>query len=231
MKRSRRSFVGALGAGVAAMGSLGTTASSAQLVYTPGDWHMAEFEKLVKVKARVKQVYDATSIQEGGPLSPMKNSFNGLRFGFGIPADQIKIVGAFRGQANLMNFDDSMWEKYRLGEYTKTEDPETKKPATKNIFYPKDKTMTGADVNSPKSMYQDYSIEALAPRGLTLLSCHNATNHQAAGLIKKFGLTATQDEIVKDLQAHMIPGAISVPAMVAALAILQCEGGFAYCMG
>ena len=231
MQRSRRSFVGAMGAGLAAMGTLGAEPrAEGQLVYKTDDWHMAEFDKLMKVKAKVKQVFDATSLADGGPLNPMKNSFNGLQFGYGVAPDQIKIIGAFRGQANLMNFDDSMWEKYRLGEYTKQEDSKTGKPATRNIFYSKGEG-TSKDINDPRSVWQDYSIEALASRGLVLLSCHNATMHQAAGLIKRFSLTQSADEVARDLQAHMIPGAISVPAMVAAIAMLQSGGGYAYTAG
>ena len=235
MKLSRRSFVGsvsAIGAGVATIGTLGAShEADGQIVYMPGDWHGAEFDKLCKSKARVKQVFDATSLAEGGPLSPIKNSFNGLQFGYSVPPDQIKIVAALRGQANLLNFDDSMWEKYKLGEYTKTDDPKTKAPAVRNVFYAKDAALTSTNVNDKTSVYQDYSIEALCGRGMTMLSCHNATMHQAAGIVRRFSLSVMPDEVTKDLQAHMLPGCISVPAMVAAVAMLQCDGKYAYTMG
>ena len=81
------------------------------------------------------------------------------------------------------------------------------------------------------SVYQDYSVQALAPRGLTLLSCHNATTNAAGRIIKKLGLKVEVEEVVKDLQSHMLPGVISVPAMVSAIAMLQCEGKFAYTTG
>ena len=232
MSVSRRSFVGSMGAGLAALGTLASTpVAEAQAVYMPADWHAAEFNKLCNMKARVKQVYDCESIKSGEFLNPMKNSFNGLHFGFGIPADQIKIVGAWRGQANLLNFDDSMWEKYKLGEYTKTDDPKTQKPAIRNIFFPKKAAADATDPNDRNGIYQDWQIEALQTRGLVTLSCHNATTNQAIGIIKKFALTATTEEVVKDLQSHMIPGCISVPAMVAAIAMLQMDGQFTYIAG
>jgi hypothetical protein len=243
MNVSRRKFVGSMGAGVAALGTLNAAGGQAaqapnsasgpehgHMVYLTDDWHMAEFDKLCKSKARVKQVYDCEAIKEGDLFNPMKNSINGLQFGFGIPADQIKVVGALRGPANLLNFDDSMWEKYKLGEYTKTNDPKTQQPATRNVFYPKKEGGT-TDVQDRASVYQDYSIEALMGRGLQLLSCHNATENQARAIIKKFSLTVPLEEMVHDLQAHMLPGVISVPAMVAAIAMLQSEGRFAYTMG
>jgi hypothetical protein len=232
MGMSRRSFVGSMGAGVAALGSLGASAArtDAQMVYMPNDWHMAEFDKLLKSKARVKQLFDVEKLDNGDFMNPIKNSFNGLKFGFNIPDDQIKIVGALRGQANLLNFDDSMWEKYQLGEYAKVDDPKTSKPAVRNPFYPK-KEGGSTDVQDRNSIYQDYTAQALMARGMVLLSCHNATNNAARGIIKKLGLKVETDEVAHDLQSHMLPGVISVPAMVAAIAMLQVEGHFAYTVG
>jgi len=229
MNLTRRSFVGAIGSGAAVIG-LNLPAADAQILYMPADWHAAEFDKLLKSKARVRQVFDCDKIESGEIFGPMKNSINGLHFGFGIPADQIKVVAALRGQANLLNFDDSMWEKYRLGEYTKVDDPKTGKPAVRNPFYPK-KDSKITDPQDRESIYQDYTIEALCERGLTLLSCHNATENQVRGIVKKFALTTPVEDIVKDLQAHMLPGCISVPAMVSAIAMLQCEGHYAYTTG
>jgi len=230
MNLTRRSFVGSIGASAAALSLNTIPAAEAQLVFMPADWHAAEFDKLLKSKARVRQVFDCQKIDNGDLFGPMKNSINGLHFGFGIPSDQIKVVAALRGQANLLNFDDSMWEKYKLGEYTGIDDPKTGKPATRNIFYPK-KDGKITDQQDPKSIYQDYTIQALAERGLTLLSCHNATEHQVQGIVKKFALTTPVEDIVKDLQAHMLPGCISVPAMVSAIAMLQMDGNYAYTMG
>ena len=232
MGMTRRSFVGSVGAGVAALGTLGTSSqpADAQFVYMPNDWHMAEFDKLLKSKARVKQLFDCEKLDNGDFLSPIKNSINGLQFGFNIPVDQIKMVGALRGSANLINFDDSMWEKYQIGEYSKTDDPKTSKPAIRNPFFTK-KEGTVKDPQDRNSIYQDYSVQAMMDRGMTFLSCHNATTNQARNIIKKFGLKLDVDEMVKDMQAHMLPGVISVPAMVSAIAMLQVEGKFAYTVG
>jgi hypothetical protein len=231
MNLTRRSFVGSMGAGVAALGTtLASDPADAQLVYMPADWHAAEFDKLVKTKARMKQLFDCEAHKSGEILGPMKNSINGLRFGYNIPADQIKVVGAWRGQANLLNFDDSMWEKYKLGEFLKIDDPKTSKPAIRNVYYPK-KEGAITDPQDRESIYQDTSIEALCARGLVLLSCHNATENQARSIVKRLSLTVTSEEVTKDLQAHMLPGVISVPAMVAAIAVLQVEGNYAYTVG
>ena len=62
-------------------------------------------------------MYDVIPIREGKFLNTMKNSLNGLRFGFGIPKEQIKVVGALHGSANMLNYDDYddyVWNKYRI---------------------------------------------------------------------------------------------------------------------
>lgn len=226
MQISRRTFVGT---GVAAIGSLGvaSNAADAQLIYQHSDWKFAEFDALLKQKARVKQVFDVHAIADGGFLGATKNSLNGLHFGFEIPVDQIKIVIAAHGPANMLNFDDSMWAKYRLGEYLKVNDPVTGKPAVRNPFFTK-KPVTSTDPEVHSSIYQDFSIEALNARGVKFMSCHNSTQAQVREMVEQFSLKQPVEEIVKELQAHINPGVLIVPAMVAAITLLQSEGHYTY---
>jgi len=226
MQISRRSFVGS---GVAAIGAIGAAAIPAQgqLIYQHNDWKFAEFNSLLKQQARVKQVFDVHAINDGGFLGATKNSLNGLHFGFEIPVDQIKIVIAAHGPTNMLNFDDSMWAKYRLGEYVKVNDPSTGKPAVRNPFFAK-KPVTSTDPEVRSSLYQDFSIEALNSRGVKFLSCHNSTQAQVREMIEQFSLKQPAEEIVQDLQAHTNPGVLIVPAMVAAITLLQSEGHYTY---
>jgi intracellular sulfur oxidation DsrE/DsrF family protein len=229
MSVSRRKFVGGFGTSVAALGALGITArgGEAQLVYQRADWDFAEFDKLVRSPARAKQVYDVRGVGEGKFLNNVKNSLNGFRYGFGIANDEIKIAVALHGPSNALAFDDAMWEKYRLGEFIEVNDPATGKPATRNIFFPA-KAGGSDNLQDRNSKMQEHSIAALQQRGVKFLSCHTATEEQVAAMVKKFSLSAPADEIVKDLQAHVLPGVLIVPAMVATVALLQSEGKFSY---
>jgi hypothetical protein len=94
--------VSAAATSVAALATLGTAGrnTQARLVYTSSDWKLSEFSQLAKSPPRVKQVYDVKMIAEGGFLSNIKNSLNGLHFGFGIPEEQIKVVAALHGPAD-----------------------------------------------------------------------------------------------------------------------------------
>ncbi|HEX4020498.1 MAG TPA: hypothetical protein VHX63_05085 [Acidobacteriaceae bacterium] len=230
---NRRSFVGQAAMGLAALTALGTTADAdAELVYRPSDWKMATFDRILKHPARVKQVYDVIRINEGNFLDHIKNSLNGLQFGFAIPAEQIKIVSATHGPSNLLNYDDYVWEKYQIGAWLKVTDPKTGEPATRNIFDPSDAgnppKYTSKDPNDDSSLYQDSSLQALRSRGVQFLSCHTAIEGQARAVIHVNKLSQQPEEVVKDLQAHTLPGVLIVPSMVASIALLQSEGHFTY---
>ncbi len=102
----------------------------------------------------------------------------------------------------------------------------------RNIFYPSKAGTpahyTSEDPSSEDSAYQDFSIQSLQARGVRFLSCHSSTEEAARALIKQNSLTAQPEEIVKDIHAHALPGVIIVPALSAAIALLQCDGHYSY---
>ena len=95
-------------AGMTALGAFSgmSEPAKAQLVWKASDWKMAEFAKLVHDPARIKQVCDIVQIGDGKFLSDVKNSLNGLHFGYGVPTEQIKVEAALHGPTNMMNYDD-----------------------------------------------------------------------------------------------------------------------------
>ncbi|HKT69481.1 MAG TPA: twin-arginine translocation signal domain-containing protein, partial [Terriglobales bacterium] len=172
-KISRRGFVGQAAVGVAALAAVGGKTAAAQLVYQRSDRNMKEFDELLRLPARAKQVYDVTPLDGGKFLNNIKNSLNGLQFGFGIPPQQIRILAGLHGAANMVNYDDYVWQKYRLGELLNENDPETGKAAVRNPYFsssvPKDASRDLADEHS---IYQDTSVQGLQARGVKFLSCH-----------------------------------------------------------
>jgi hypothetical protein len=207
-------------------------AAEAQLVWKASNWKLADFQKLVNNPARIKQVFDIVQIGEGKFLNNIKNSFNGLRFGFGIRERQIKIAAALHGPANLLNYDDYVWEKYQIGEGLKVTDPVTGKPAARNPFYNSKiglkQESADKNPNDLDSIYQDTSMQALQSRGAKFLSCHTALEEQVRALIARNKLSQSPEGIVKDMLAHTVPGVMVVASMVAAIAILQAEGHYTY---
>lgn len=229
---SRRSFMGGAAAGFAALATPAIAASQTPLLFKEGDWKMASFQHLLTQSYEAKQLFDTTNVDGGGVFDHMVNSLNGLQFGFGIPAEKIKIVGAFRAQASVLNFNDSLWEKYRIGELVKIKDHNTGKWATRNIF------VTSPAGNPPKyvsndpenenSSFGDSSIQALQARGVQLLACHIALYYVANRMSKRLKLKQSAEEIREDISANLLPGVIIVPSMVSAIVMLQSKGHFTY---
>ena len=227
---SRRSFI----SGAAALGVAAGTGSTAegQLVWKTADWKIADFQTLVHHPARMKQVFDVVQINEGRFLNNVKNSLNGLEFGFSVPREQIKIAVAMHGPANMLNYDDFIWQKYQIGEWLKVMDPETGKPAVRNIFAKSTKAagkdFHASDPSVEGSLYQDNSMQTLRERGVQFLSCHTAMEEQARALIHLRGLSQSPEEITREMLAHAIEGTLVVAAMVAAIALLQTDGHYTY---
>jgi hypothetical protein len=226
---SRRNFVGSAAAAVGVAALNVSSPANAQLVDRTTDWKMSDFRRLVESPAHIKQVYDVISIGGGKFLNNIKNSLNGLHFGFGYPTNQIQVIAALHGPANMVNYDDTVWEKYKIGEWLQVTDQKTGQPATRNIFYSGSMPQfSSKDPESEDSMFQSTNIHVLQNRGVRFLSCHTASEEQARALIQHSHLSQSADEIVKDWQAHVIPDVLIVASMVAAVAVLQCEGRYSY---
>jgi len=227
---SRRTLLG--GAVVAATSTLWDQPAHAQYVWQKSDWQAAEFDALLQLPRRIKQVIHAHEIGEAKFLNNVKNSMNGILFGVGVPAAQVQIVCAMNGLANTLNYGDYVWQKYRIGELAKITDPKTNEPAVRNIFYPSKAgpslKYASIDPSNEDSANQDTSIQGLQARGVRFLSCHSSTEEHARAIIKRNNLSEQPEEVVKDIQGHVLPGVLIVPALAAALALLQCDGHYAY---
>lgn len=231
---TRRSFLSRGAAGLALLGLMGRTTreGEAQLVWKASEWNLPEFQKLVQDPARIKQVYDISPISDGAFLNSMKNSLNALQFGFGIPKEQIKVVGALHGPANMLNYDDYVWNKYQIGEWLKVTDSVTGGPAIRNIFYPSKHAQAqlsaSLDPDDDNSLLQDRSLQALQWRGIRFLSCHTALEEQARVLVSRNKLSQSPEAVVEDMLAHTQPGILVVAGMAGALALLQAQGQYTY---
>ena len=227
---SRRSLLG--GAIAAAATTMWNEPVNAQYVWQKADWQGTDFDALTRSPRRFKLVVHGFGINDARVLKNAKNALNGLRIGSGVPAEQIQVVCALNGPANFLNYSDYVWQKYRIGEWLKENDPKTGEPAVRNFYYPSPAGAslhyTSDDPSSEDSPYQDVSVQGLQARGVRLLSCHSSTEEAARALIKKYGLSAQPEEIVKDIHAHALPGVLIVPALSAALALLQTDGHYGY---
>jgi hypothetical protein len=233
---SRRALLRA-GAGAAALGALGglTSGASARPL-AAATFGSPAYDAALAAKGGVKAVfqspfYDAT-IVAGNFLNhllllQLKNWLNSFQFAYKMAATDLHTFSATYASANLLNYGDVLWEKYKLGEKYKIIDPATKAPAVRNPFVaarfgpnaPKDYT-------APNNYYQDTGIEVLQQRGTIFLTCNNSLNGHASGAVADgrapAGMAAA--DVVADFQANLIPGAVLTPAVVGEVSRAQAAG-------
>jgi hypothetical protein len=233
---TRRSFSSKAAACFAAFSAFSgaNQTAEAQLVWETSQWKLASFDELLGEKARVKQLFDITQVEDGASIAKIKNSLNGLHFGFGVPVDQIRMIGGLHGPANLLNYDDYVWSKYKIGAWLKVNDPRTREPAVRNPFYQSAfseeaaRITASTDPDDERSPLQDASMQGLQRRGVRFLSCHTALEEQVRQLIKHYSLSENPETIVRDMLAHTVQHVLVVASMVSAIALLQSEGRYSY---
>ena len=164
-----------------------------------------------KLSGRHKQVVDAYEINEGFPLAFVLN--------FLEPNKSATGVIILRHEAFPLALNHAMWEKYKIGEAEKINDPETKGAAVKNPYFePK-----------PGVLRNDKTaIDKLLARGTVFGACNLALRGHARRLAKNAGVTA--DEAAKEFAANIIPGITVIPSGVWGVNRAQ-EAGCSYCSG
>ena len=151
--RDRREFLEQLGVASAAM--LGTRALPLATAATPsapepratetGPWDMAWLDRLKP--ATYRAVIDANTLEEGYAPSLVSGLMDNFREAHGATDDQVRIVIVARRGGTPLVFGDALWEKFPLGEETKTTDGDGK-PYRRNPFY---RAREGARARRPKA--------------------------------------------------------------------------------
>jgi intracellular sulfur oxidation DsrE/DsrF family protein len=216
---SRRIFLGtALGAAAALPLAKMSVATAAE-----GSEHDAW---LAGINGKHKCFFDFPQHKKGAGLVHIFNYIATYRDVYGVDVGDISTVGSLYSvgsQSSVpMAFNDDMWTKFKFGEYLSLDDPQTGKPAVRNLFY---KTLDGDELPRVGTIgpFPDASISAMQENfGTTFLLCNNATI--ALGMdLTRLGFGET-DEIVAELKANMTHGVHLVPAMVIAIEKAQAAG-------
>ncbi len=208
---NRRSFVSVLAsfAGLAALDVQASAQAPARGAAPAGQWDLTWFDAF---KGTHKQMYDYGTFELPGDTRPLRFVMNYLdtwRDVFGLEGPAVNTaVGASRS-AFPINVSDAIWQKYKIGERWKIEDPATKQPAVRNIFLD----------GGPSS------IKALQARGTAFWQCNVALTAIAGQLAQGTGTAAA--DVRAELIAGLNPGVHLVPAHVMAIGLAQ-EHGFTY---
>jgi intracellular sulfur oxidation DsrE/DsrF family protein len=194
-------------------------------------YRFEEYEAIVNRRAHVRQVYEWPNIANSLIFANIRNGLNGFQFSYDVPPREVQIVVQAYSSANAANYDDFIWEKYRMGEALAVRDPQTNQPATRNIFFGSPvagTTLTPgwqpAERNDP--FFDDTSMEGLQRRRVLFLACHQST-HALSNAASTSGRNPDQksvEEIVAEFRQHYLPGVIETPAGVGELVRLQNKG-------
>jgi hypothetical protein len=195
--------------GVAALSALGlfglATAARAQPAPSDGpDWPGT-------LKGRHRQLFDIYGINDGFPLGFANN--------FLAPNQSATAVMIFRHQGLPYALGSAIWEKYKVGEFFRITDPETKAPAVKNpYFQPKPGVLANADV----------ALDRLLAKGTVMGACGVALRGQSRRLAGN--ASVTPEDAFKEWAANLIPGVTIIPSGTWGVNRAQ-EAGCTYCAG
>lgn len=180
-----------------------------------GPWDMSWLERVAS--ARYKLIFDIGAYQQGGGLYYVKNYLNGMRDGWESEAPNVLAVLGISGDAYPIVLNDTIWEKYKYGESSKTSDARTGQSAIRNVWWQ-------PRASEPMA---EFGVDVLQHRGAQFLLCNNVFR----GVIRRV-MASTQrsyEDVRSELKANLLPGVIVVPAIVAAMAMAQSRGaGYVY---
>ena len=209
----RRTFISQLTAAAAAFAIDPDELRAASNVRA-GAWDTSWLDRLKSANYRV--VFNVSDISDGIVGDYVSSFLDGYHDVHGTSDADMRAVAVFRRNGTGMGFNDAMWDKYGIGEYSKVKDSATKAFARRNVFW------------HHAGNSQDTALESLTARGLISLVCNQATHGFAYGLGQQNNLAA--DTVYADLSKNLIPGAVLVPTGIWALIRAQ-NAGCAFMQG
>jgi intracellular sulfur oxidation DsrE/DsrF family protein len=217
---NRRGFLGSLATGAATVGisAIAPTLSvfgKEQSSTVRGFDDPEEMFKKIKGKHRI--VFDSPHPNEIFPFAWPK-VFLLTNEATGTSASDCSVVVVLRHSSIGYALEDRLWEKYKLGELLGANDPQTKKPATRNPFWkPKEGAFKLPDVGEIL-----IGIDQLQSNGVMFCVCQAAIGVNSAVAAQKMNLDAA--EVKKDFFSGVLPGIQLVPSGVWALGRAQEKG-------
>lgn len=217
----RRSFLGRLLAGSGVL-LTGSAASALAAEPTPiGDLSAApEDEWLQKIHGTYRQLFDATEWNSGFPLAYASNWARSIKETYGVSDADVCAVIGLRHFGIAPAFKDAIWQKYKLGEFFKIEDPKSKTPSVRNFAY----SASEGDLSFP-----DSALSRQVAAGAVVTVCNLATTILSGMAANAAGLKMKPEEAYAEWKAGLQPGCYLVPTGVLAVHRAQKPGGCTYC--
>ena len=218
--QNRRSFltqITGLAAGGAALAGVPSKAAGLQVgapsgpvtEFKPPTWDLAWLDSF---KGKYKQLYDLIWLtHKPNSINPPKNYLDVQKELRGLEFPDVNVA---IGLVDIpINASDALWAKFKFGERWNIQDPETGKPAIRNVYL-------GTGPGDPRG-----TVKSLQARGVVFWMCNKSLNSLSRDLGRELGRPA--GEVYAELVAGFNPGVKVVPAHTWAVGALQ-ERGFTY---
>lgn len=204
---TRRAFFGAV-TGLAAAAPIAAQDKTAA-------WDLSWLDRF---KGKHKQMFDlgTTELDDDSPLRLPNNYLNMFKDVLHLEGADVNVAVGIARTAFPVNASDALWEKLKIGEAWKIKDPETGKPAVRNIYLG---SATGGAAPT---------VRSLTARGVVFWQCNIALGGIANQFAQKTGLPF--EKMRAELIAGLNPGVQVVPAHSMATGLAQ-ERGFTYMKG
>ena len=235
----RRAFLGQVGAGAIALAGAGLYAdvalgqqtrqggagqsATAQPPTTPpaggGPMNAAQLSDrwLEGIKGVHKQIFDATTINDGYALAYAMNFLDTNKAAYSLPDSQLTAIVGLRHFSIPIAFNNTIWAKYKLGAFFKVNDPKTQMPSVRNLW------------NQPAQNelpFAGMAYDRLQGRGVIFTICNVALTLVSGAAAEAAKLP--KDAAKAEWMANMLPGSFVVPSGVLAVNRAQ-EKGCTYC--
>jgi intracellular sulfur oxidation DsrE/DsrF family protein len=190
---SRRTFLAATAVAAAATGVPLSAPAAAPA------FDRAAFEARARLPFRHRQAFAAPRVADGAVLGFMFNSLNAYETGFGEGPGTLHAAAVLYHSGVALALNDEAWRTFGIAEATRKNGDRVTAPAL--------------DANPFLRAPQGWAIADLQRRQASFFVCQNAL----ADLARRTGTS------LDDLQSHLLPGMMMVPAGVAAVNALQEE--------
>jgi intracellular sulfur oxidation DsrE/DsrF family protein len=218
---TRREFLGATAATIAAAGAFGVPALAAAQAPNPTQGMPYDaFIARARAPFRHKQAFLATR-PNGNVFVYMRNSLNGYQFGWGEGPRTLHAVAVMNGLGVAQGVGDEGWRKYRLADVLTAAGAPLRGAAPQGNPWLHASAGLAPNQTSQSAPYNmDVSAETLQQRGCEFFVCDTAMITLSMAVVSA-GAGQNVEAVHADLRGLLFPGAMLVPSGASSMDALQ----------